>query len=308
MVRVPTLSDLDIAWQTVHEILPPTPLVSSPLALGAFLKLETFQPTGSFKVRGALAAISALPESQRVVTASAGNHGLGVAWAAARLERPATVVVPEHASPVKVGALRTYPIELVEHGADYDAAEQYALALAAAKGASFVSPYNDPLVIAGQGTIGLELDAQKDSELTIVASVGGGGLLSGLFLWSTSHPGVKVVGVESTESRGVSTAIASGRIERVAVGYTIADGLAGNPEPGSVTPEMLATVPIVAVDDNEIRAAMRWLFTHHGVVAEGAGAAGIAAVLAGKVEIAGQVAVVISGRNISAVRYAEALH
>ena len=307
VVRTPTLSDLESAWQVVHEILPPTPLVPSPIARNGFLKLETCQPVGAFKVRGALAAISALEGNQRVVTASAGNHGLGVAWAASRLERSATVVVPEHASPAKVAALRANPIELLEHGAGYDDAETYALQLGARDGAAFVSPYNDPAVIAGQGTIGLELDSQAGGELTVVAPVGGGGLLSGLKLWAHSREGIHLGGVESSESRAVSAAIAAGRIEHVPVGPTIADGLAGNLAPGSVTPEMLAAVPLLSVDDSEIRVAMRWLFAQHGLVAEGAGAAGVAAVLASKVEHAGQLVVVISGRNIAAARYAEIL-
>ncbi len=306
-VRTPTSADLAAAWQVVREILPPTPLVSSPLAPDSFLKLETFQPIGAFKVRGALAAISALEEGRRVVTASAGNHGLGVAWAAARLGRSATVVVPERASPAKVAALRAYPVELIEHGAGYDDAEAYALELGARDGAAFVSPYNDPFVIAGQGTIGLELDHQSDGELTVVASVGGGGLLSGLALWARTREGIHLAGVESSVTGTVSAAIAAGRIEHVPIGPTIADGLSGNLEPGSVTPAMLADVPLVSVDDSEIRMAMRWLFANHGLVAEGAGAAAVAAVLAGKIEPAGQLVVVISGRNIAADRYADVL-
>jgi threonine dehydratase len=307
VVRTPTLEDLESAWRVVREILPPTPLVSSSITSNAALKLETFQPTGAFKVRGALAAISSLVESQQLVTASAGNHGLGIAWAAARLQRSATVVVPEHASPAKVAALRAYPIKLIEHGADYDAAELHALRLGAGDETSYISPYNDPFVIAGQGTIGLELESQAGGEVTVVAAVGGGGLLSGLSLWAQSRGGVRLVGVESSESRAVSAAIAAGRIEPIRVGPTIADGLVGNLEPGSVTPGMLATVPLVSVDDAEIFAAMRWLFANHGIVAEGAGAAGVAAVLAGKVEQASQLVVVISGRNVAAARYAEIL-
>ena len=306
-VRTPTLGDLDPAWRMVHSVLEPTPLVSSPIARNGWLKLETFQPTGSFKVRGGLSAVSDLPQDQRAVTASAGNHGLGIAWASARLGRQATVVVPEHSSAAKVEALRTYPIELVEHGADYEAAEKYALELGAAEGVSFVSPYNDPRVIAGQATIGRELDSQAPGELTVVAPVGGGGLLSGLALWARSRSGVHLAGVESSESRGVSAAVAAGRIVRVPVGDTIADGLAANLEPGAVTPGLVAGAQLVAVDDDELRAAMRWLFAHHGLVAEPSGAAGIAAVLGGKIDIAGQLVIVVTGRNIAADRFAKVL-
>ena len=306
-VRPPTLDDLEPAWQTVHAVLEPTPLLSSTIAPDGGLNLETFQPTGSFKVRGGLSAISALPPDQRAVTASAGNHGLGIAWASARLGRQATVVVPEHSSAAKVEALRTYPIELVEHGADYEAAERHALELGAAEGVSFISPYNDPLVIAGQATIGRELDSQAPGELTVVAPVGGGGLLSGLALWARSRPGVRLAGVESSQSRGISAAVAAGHIVRVPVGDTIADGLAANLEPGSVTPGLVAAAQLVAVDDDELRAAMRWLFAHHGLVAEGSGAAGIAAVLGGKLDIAGRLVVVVTGRNIAADRFAKML-
>jgi len=307
LVRTPTLEDLELVWQTVHSVLEPTPLVSSPIAPNGFLKLETFQPTGAFKVRGGLAGVSTLQPDQRAVTASAGNHGLGVAWASVRLGRRATVVVPEHSSVAKVAALRTYPIELVEHGADYETAEKYALRLAASDGASYLSPYNDPFVIAGQATIGCELDAQALGELTVVAPVGGGGLLSGLALWAKSRPGVRLAGVESSESRGIAAAVAAGHIVHVPVGDTIADGLAGNLEPGSVTVGLIAGAQLVAVDDDELRAAMRWMFSNHGLVTEGAGAAGVAAVLGGKIDIAGRLVVVITGRNITADRFAKVL-
>ncbi len=306
-VRTPTFDDIESAWQTVHSVLEPTPLVSSPIAPDGFLKLETFQPTGAFKVRGALSGVSALPQDQRAVTASAGNHGLGVAWASAHLGRQATVVVPERSSAAKVAALRTYPVELVEHGADYEAAEKYALELAATETASFISAYNDPTVIAGQATIGRELDTQAPGELTVVVPVGGGGLLAGLALWARSRPGVRLAGVESSQSRGISAAVAAGHIVQVPVGDTIADGLAGNLEPGSVTVGLVAGAQLVAVDDEELRAAMRWLFTHHGLVSEGSGAAGIAAVLSDKIDIAGRLVVVVTGRNIAAASFARIL-
>jgi threonine dehydratase len=295
---------MDLAWDAVLAVLKPTPLVPSTIAPEGYLKLETFQPTGSFKVRGGLSAISAVAENRRVVTASAGNHGLGVAWASARLNRHATVVVPEHSSPPKVAALRSFPIELIEHGADYEEAERYALELGGREGSAFISPYNDPYVIAGQSTIGRELDTQSAGELTVVAPVGGGGLLAGLALWASTRSGVTIAGVESSESLGVSAAVAAGRIVRVSVGDTIADGLAANLEPGSITPGLVAGTKLVAVDDTELRRAMRWLYSTHGLVVEGSGAAGLAAVLGGKLEITGRLVVVVTGRNIAAEQYA----
>ena len=154
-VAVPTTADLARAHEAVQAHLVPTPVVESTAATNAVLKLECLQPTGSFKVRGALAALSALSEQDRtkgVVTASAGNHGLGVAFAASRLGVPATVVVPANASPAKVAALREFPIRLVQKGDGYFAAELHALELAT-EGATYVSPYNDSAVIAGQASI-----------------------------------------------------------------------------------------------------------------------------------------------------------
>ncbi|WP_218004962.1 threonine ammonia-lyase [Actinomadura macra] len=309
-VRPPEPGDLERAWRTVSAELPPTPLVASALAPGALLKLETFQPTGSFKVRGALAALGALPDGEPAVTASAGNHGLGMGFAASRLGHGAgvTVVVPTRASQAKVDKIAAFPVRLVEWGATYEDAEAHAMGLPG----RYVSAYNDPDVIAGQGTIGRELDAQVDGPLTVVAPVGGGGLVAGLCLWARLHGGerggVRVVGVESSQSRGVSAAVAAGRIVEVPVGDTIADGLSGNLEAGSVTPAALGdTARLTAVTDAEIRAALRWLFREHGLVAEGSGAAGVAAVLAGKVEVEGRLAVVLSGRNITVPTYAHAL-
>lgn len=304
-VRPPTAQDLERAWRDVHSVLTPTPVLPSTLAPDALLKLETFQPTGSFKVRGALAALAAMPGGQRAVTASAGNHGLALAYAASLTGVDATVVVAETASPAKVAKIQAYPVELVQHGTLYDHAERHALSLPG----HYVSPYNDPHVIAGQATIGRELDAQAEGPLTVVAALGGGGLASGLSLWARERGDVKVVAVESSVSRAVSAAVQAGRIEEVEIGSTIADGVTGNLEPGSVTPGLLSGhAELTAVTDAEIHAAMRWLFTEHGLVVEGAGACGVAAVLAGKVDIVGRLVVVLSGRNITVQNYTEALN
>ncbi|RKS69018.1 threonine dehydratase [Actinomadura pelletieri DSM 43383] len=302
------MDDLDRAWRAVSGVLAPTPLVSSGLADGAALKLETFQPTGAFKVRGALAALAALPDGVPAVTASAGNHGLGMGYAAARVGADVTVVVSTRASRVKVERIAAYPVRLVQHGTTYDEAEAHATALTARSSGRYVSAYNDPAVIAGQGTIGRELDEQADGPLTVVAPVGGGGLLAGLSLWARERGDVRLVGVESAVSRGVSASVAAGRVIEVDVGETFADGLPGNLEPGCVTPGVIGPdAALTAVTDDQIRTALRWLFREHGLVAEGAGAAGVAAVLAGKVEVTGRLVVVVSGRNITGETYVDAL-
>ncbi|MEU6428902.1 pyridoxal-phosphate dependent enzyme [Microbispora sp. NPDC046973] len=308
-VVIPRRDDLENARQVVRAHLRPTPL-----DLGAgtpgdpTLKLEGLQPTGSFKVRGALSAVAAAPAS-RVVTASAGNHGLGVAFAANALGRQATVVVARTASAAKTDRLRRLNVDLVCTGESFDEAEEHALALAEAPGCYYVSAYNDPYVIAGQGTIGHELDEQLDGPLTVVCPVGGGGLASGLGLWAAGRGDVRVVGVEAAASTAVSSAVAAGRRVPVEAGPTLADGLAGNIEPGSVTVDLVArhVHRLVTVTEDEIRAALRYLAAERGHVAEGAGAAPVAALLAGKVTAYGRVVAVVSGRNITAAALASVL-
>jgi threonine dehydratase len=289
-VRVPEMADLAKAWEAVSAHLRPTPLVQ-------WLKLESAQPIGSFKIRGALAAMNALPPEVEVVTASAGNHGLGVALAAHLLNRRATVVVPGNASAAKVAALRGYGINLVEVGTSYDDAENHALGM----DAYYLSPYNDPDVIAGQGTIGFELDTQVDGPMTVVCGVGGGGLASGLGLWASQRPDVRVVGVEATASTALSASIQAGGYASVTLGDTLADGMAGNIERGSVTVGLVSQYVdhLVTVTEAEIRSAIRYLAGTHGLVAEGAGAAAVAALLANKVDVRGHPVALVSGRNIA---------
>jgi len=318
-VALPTSDDLLRARRVILNYLTPTPILPSP-ALGGMvlLKLESMQPTGSFKVRGAIAAASALSEGSRIVTASAGNHALGTAWASARLGVPATVVVAETASPAKREALAKFPIELIVHGQDYDAAEVHALDLAKepSRQATFVSAYNDPQVIAGQSTLLDEIVSQveRDRPLTVVAAVGGGGLVAGLSLrareLSTADRSIRIVGVEAEQSLAVSAAVKTGDTHEIPIGDTIADGLSGNLEPGSITVGLIAehTDELVHVSEDQLHAAIRWLVKHHGVVAEGAGAAPAAAILAGKIEVTGGIVVaVVSGRNIALPRLAAIL-
>ncbi|MCE7002928.1 pyridoxal-phosphate dependent enzyme [Kibdelosporangium philippinense] len=295
-VHVPDVDDLAKARERVSAVLRPTPLDTTG---NIWLKLETAQPSGSFKVRGAIAAMQDLPSDVEVVTASAGNHGLGVATATALLGTRATVVVSGHASSVKVSKLQAFDsVELIQVGTTYDEAEQHALTLTHGV---FVSPYNDPAVIAGQGTIGYELDAQVDGPMTVVCAVGGGGLASGLGLWASQRPDVRIVGVESAESVAMSETIKAGHEVEITVGDTIADGITGNLEPGSVTVGLIKkhVHSLVQVTEAELHHAIRYLASNHGVIAEGAGAVSVAALLAGKVDVVGQPVAVVSGRNIA---------
>jgi threonine dehydratase len=282
--------------------LRPTPVVPLQLPAGEVqAKLDCLQPTGSFKLRGALAALAAVGSpGARIVAASAGNHALAVVEAARRLGQRATVVVPRTASTAKLAALRRLDADLVAHGNGYEEAERHALELAAAGGV-YVSAYNDPHVIAGQATWAAETAAQVAGGATLVVPVGGGGLLAGTALWAAARPDMRVVGVEAEASRAVSAAVAAGRVVEVPVGPTVADGLAGNLEPGSITPALAAgrVHAFVAVTEPEIERAIRFLAAG-GLVVEGAGAVGVAALLAGKLPLDGQVVVLLSGRNIAA--------
>ncbi len=304
-VEVPDAARLEAAADVVRRHLVATPVLAAPgLGPEVYLKLETLQPTGSFKVRGGLSAVAAAGRDgvRRLVAASAGNHGLGVAYAAECLGATATVVVAETASAPKVAALGHFAIELVRHGTTYDEAEALALALAGEGGGRFVSPYNDPDVIAGQATVSAELLDQVPGLGTVVVPVGGGGLAAGICL-TTAGPGIDVVGVEPEQSPSMTAALAAGAAAPVTVGPTIADGLAGNLEAGSVTVGicLARAMAMHLVSEEEIRAAVAFLAVEHGIVAEGAGAVAVAALRAGRVVPDGRpTVVVVTGRNIAA--------
>jgi threonine dehydratase len=303
-VRTPTGADLDHARAVVAAHLAPTPLTAVELPDGRgelLVKLETLQPTGSFKVRGALAAVSAHRSSASAfVTASAGNHGLGVAFAAAAFGAPATIVVPENASAAKVEALRRLGAELVQHGDSYDEAERHALGLAG-DGTVFVSAYNDPEVIAGQATCAEEICARLDGDVTLLVPVGGGGLLAGTVLGVAGRHAVRVVGVETAASQAVSSATRAGQLVPVPVSPTLADGLAGNLEPGSITPAVAASGvhSFATVTEPQIADAIGFLANRCGLVVEGAGAVGVAALLAGDIPVSGRAVAMLTGRNIA---------
>ena len=306
----------DIDWPTrlaeaqtvVQTHLDRTPLVR--VDLGGFdpptyLKLESLQPTGSFKVRGALAAVAtAARDGRPVVTGSAGNHGLGVAFAATRLNARATVVVPENASTVKVEALRRFDIDLLLVGDRYDAAEQAALRIAEQTNAEFISAYTHPDVIAGQATVVGEVAEQVVGPFRIVVPVGGGGLAAGTALGAPAR--ASVIGVEAQASRAVSASMRAGRVIDVDVEPTIADGLAGNIAADTITPRILSQhgVHVTAADEAAIRVAVRELALRHGIVAEGSAAVGIAAAAAGNIPADLPTVFVITGRNIAANRLA----
>jgi threonine dehydratase len=314
-VALPQPSQHAAAWEVVRRHLAVTPVMTAPqLGPQISLKVETFQPTGSFKVRGGLAAVAAtLAEDpgREVVGASAGNHGLGLAYAAAKLAAKVTVIVPRLASAAKVSALQQFDVRLVLHGEGYSEAEAHALDLVAREGGRYVSPYNDPDVIAGQGTIARELLEQVPNLGTVVVPVGGGGLVSGIAL-GLAGTGVRVIGVESEASPSMSAAVAAGGIVPITVEPTLADGLAGNLEPGAITVDIALEnhLEILTVSEADIRSAMSYAAHKMGLVLEGAGAVGVAAVRAGLIrpDDGRETVVILSGRNVAPRLLDEVLH
>jgi threonine dehydratase len=309
-------SDILAARKRISPHLETTPLVHSATLSAAAggdvrLKLESLQTTGSFKTRGALNALMLTPRSELVITASAGNHGRAVAWAAERLGMRALVFTPRSAPRVKTEPILAHGAELRAETRDYEEAERRAKQYASEHDATFVSPYDHPHVIAGAGTIALELLEQDPDIDTIVVPIGGGGLISGIALAAKSvRPSIRVIGVEAEASAAFSAALAAGRIVEIAVGPTIADGLGGNVDPQTMTWPMIRdrVDEVVSVPERWILDAIRHLVHVEDVKAEGAGATASAAVLSGRLDLKGRnVAVLVSGQNIDESRLMEIL-
>jgi threonine dehydratase len=269
-----------------------------------FVKLENLQMTGSFKERGAANLLLQLgPDARRsgVIAASAGNHGLAVAFHAARLGIPATIVMPEYAPLIKVTSARRYGAEVILHGGNYDDAYERARALAAERGRLFVHPFDDSRVIAGQGTLGLELLEQLPDVEAVVVPVGGGGLIGGVALAiKAKRPEVRVIGVQSVALPAMSRSLERGERLRLDASPTIADGIAVR-QVGEL-PLALArrwVDRVVTVDEEELANAVLLLLEIEKTVVEGAGAAPLAALLNRRLDLEGhRVVLVLSGGNI----------
>lgn len=298
----PTRADVLDASSRIAGLVRPVTVIDAPqVRHGAVIAVETLQPTGSFKVRGALTALMPLASGTHVVAASMGNHALAVAHAAAVLELEATVVVPESADAAKLEALEALEVKVVKYGASYDTAERHALKLASKDG-RFISPYNDRLVVAGQGTIAVELLKRIEGALTIVVPVGGGGLLGGVALWGTQRAGVRVVGVCAENAPAMINALEDGKTKKAKGKTTLADSLAGNLEEGAITVDLAQRYvdSMVTVTEKEIEGAMRYLASSHGLLVEGAGAVATAALMNEKIDVGNTRPVALAtGRNVS---------
>jgi len=294
----PGLPEIELARERLDGIARVTPVYPSETlsrlaGRPVLLKAENLQRTGSFKIRGAYVKLSSLEPEKRgagVVASSAGNHGQAVAWAARELGAPARIFMPQDSAMAKVDATRSYGAEVELTGPAFEETLEAALAYVEQTGAAFVHPYEDTLVIAGQGSIGLELAEQVDELETVVIPIGGGGLASGISLALRAvRPGLRLVGVQAAGTRPGGS------------GFTIADGIAVK-EPGELTMGILDETldDIVAVDDEQIAEAIVLLAERTKLVVEGAGAVGVAAILGGLAGGSGPALSLLSGGNIDA--------
>lgn len=302
-----TLDSVYKAKYVLKDVIRPTNVIPAPkLRPGTdlYLKTENLQVTGAFKIRGAYYKISQLSEEERqkgVVACSAGNHAQGVALAAQRYGIKAVICLPDGAPISKVEATRSYGAEICLVEGVYDDAYQKALSLRDEEGYTFIHPFDDPAVIAGQGTIALELAEQVPDLDAIIVPIGGGGLISGIaYTMKSLNPNVKIYGVQAAGAPSMMNSIRDSRIETLESVVTIADGIAVK-QPGELTYELCSRYvdEIVTVTDDEISAAILALMEQHKLVTEGASAVAVAAAMFGKVDLEGKKTVcLLSGGNI----------
>lgn len=298
-----------IATATVRTPLRHSPALSAFTGGDVYLKLETEQTTGSFKVRGAFNALSLLSPATRaagVVASSAGNHGLGVAHAARTLGIRATIFVPSTAPRVKRDGIAALGAEVNAAAPDYDAAMVLARAFAADTGATFVHPCLGDDLLAGQGTVALEIVEQLPAVATVITCVGGGGLLGGMagFL-RNERSDVRIVGAQTERTNAMAASLHAQRVVEIPSLETLADGLAGQIDDDALEIGRYGLDEITVLTEEETAHAIRWLWEHEKIRAEGSGAVAVGAILSGRVnELRFPVAAVISGRNIDEARFA----
>jgi len=304
-----TLQDIEAARRRIRDAVYLTPCAGSEhfsrlLGCEAFFKLENLQRTGSFKERGALNKLLLLTPDERgrgVIAASAGNHAQGVSYHSGRLGIPATIVMPEATPLIKVSSTRSYGARVILFGANFDESLAEALRIAEEEKLTFVHPFDDDAVIAGQGTIGLELLEQNPFLELVIIPIGGGGLIAGVATaLKEVNPRVRVVGVEASALPKMQASIAAGHPVTVDAGRTLADGIAVR-RPGERTFPIVQKYvdEIVSCDDEEVANAILLLLEREKTVAEGAGAIALAAAVHQKTRVKGKrVAMLIGGGNI----------
>ena len=303
--------EAELAAERLAGLVVETPLVFSPQfssATGAnvWLKLENLQDTGSFKLRGATNRLLAMSDDERskgCVTASSGNHGAGVACAAGRLEMQGIVFVPKKTSRTKVDAIHGYGGDVRHFGTDGLDTELHAREFAEARGMVYVSPYNDPAVVAGQGTCGVEIARQLPEIDAAFVSIGGGGLISGVGSVLKHHdPGIRVIGCQPAASPVMTKSIEAGQILELESNPTLSDGTAGGVEPDAITFELCRSVvdDYLLVEEDAIAAAMIEFIDKQHQLAEGAAGVALAAFLSNATEFRGRnVVILVCGGNVS---------
>jgi len=306
-----SLRDIYLARQRISSIAARTPLIDSPFLSQAagvpvYLKLENLQRTGSFKLRGATNKLLSLSDDEKargVITVSSGNHGRAVSYVARQLGIHAVVCISERVPRNKVEAIRGLGAEVVIHGVSYDEADAEARRLQQARGLTMVDPFDDPLVIAGQGTIGLELLEELPTIDAVVVPLSGGGLLGGIALaLKAASPAIRTIGVSMDRAPVMVHSLRAGKPIELEEEETIADALAGgigldNRHTFRLLQRVLDDTALVS--EEEIAAAMAFALDKHHLVVEGGGAVGIAALLNDRVDhLQGNVVVVVSGGNV----------
>ena len=298
----------------ISPLISMTPVIPSRLSLPGRLiyKADNFQTTGSFKFRGACAKLTSLPLETPLVTASSGNHGIACSEAARKTGHKLTVVLPENVIDKKRQTIESYGTKVVIAGADSSLAEVEARKLAEAEGYTYVSPYNDPVVIGGQGTIALELLEQCDQIDNVFVSMGGGGLISGIgSVLKAFSPKTRVIGVSATNTAALAASIEAGDIVETEHYDTLADGVAGGVDEGSVTLPMASEVidEVIHCSEDQIAAALQALAWTDNMIVEGAAALALAALLAEPERYADQTSVVVlCGANYDQARISAVLN
>ncbi|MEO6656184.1 MAG: threonine ammonia-lyase [Pyrinomonadaceae bacterium] len=306
------LSDIEDARSVLKDIIIPTPMLgdarlSREIGAKANLKAESLQKSGSFKIRGAYNKISRLNDDERkrgVICASAGNHAQGVALAATLTGIRSVIVLPEIAPLTKIIATKGFGGEVVMYGATFDEAIAHSRELQEKHGYTYVHAFDDELVIAGQGTIGLEMLEALPDLSTVVVPIGGGGLISGIATAVKAlKPNVRIIGVQAENAAWVNPSLKAGHAVKVEIGQTIADGIAVK-TPGQLTLPIIRDLvdEVVEVSEEEIARAIFFCVQNNRLVVEGAGGAGLAALLAKKIEVKPDdtVCAVLCGGNIDA--------
>jgi threonine dehydratase len=310
-IKQPMLGDIYQAEYLIRETIRQTPLIKSPwlskfTGCEVFLKLEGLQVTGSFKIRGATNKMLSLKKGEKergVIAVSSGNHGRAVAFVARKFGIPAVVCMSETVPAVKVDAIQDLGAEVVIEGQTYDQATDVALQLQKDRGLTMIHPFDDPYVIAGQGTIGLEIYKDCPEIDTVIVPLSGGGLLGGIALALKSiNPTIQTIGVSMDKGAAMVESLAAGKVVEIVEEPSLADALVGGLGPENHNTFNLNQRYVdktVLVTENEIAAGMTFALEKEHLVVEGGGAVGIAALLAGKVKDMGErVALVISGSNV----------